>query len=132
ITSTTPVPTRRPTGTVAPTSSSSRDVLRRRDPVAAFDVSLEFARLEIHLAQVARAVALGLVVEVRRSRIAAFAAGGDRARGHLVAELHRGDEAVAAGAVVALRAGPAMRAERRQRAPARGGERHRDARFRIV
>src|SRR5690606_28313423 len=87
---------------------------------------------EIHRPQVAGAVALGLVVEMRRVGMAAGAAGGDRAGAHLVAKFDRGDEAVAAGAVVAFGAGPAMRAERGQRAPARRGERHRDARRGVV
>src|SRR5690606_14440990 len=102
------------------------------DPVDLFRVAFELFGPEVHLAQVAGAVTLGLVVEVRRRRVAAFAARGHRARADLVAELHRGNEAVAAGAVVALRARPAMRAERGQRAPARRGERHRDARPGVV
>src|SRR6185437_13947727 len=64
--------------------------------------------------------------------MAAFAAGGDGACTHPRAELHHSHEAVAAGTVVLLRAGPAVCAERGQRAPARGDERHRDAGLRIV
>src|SRR3546814_796287 len=97
----------------------------RSDPVGAFDVALQLLWPEVHRAQVAGAVALGLVVEVRRGGIAALAACGDGAGADLVAELDRRDEAVAAGAVVALRARPAMRAERRQRAPAPRSEERR-------
>src|SRR6185312_166438 len=95
-------------------------------------MALELFRPEVHGAQVAGGVALGLVVEVGRVGVAAFAAGGDRAGMHFRAELDCRDEAVAAGAVIALRARPAMRAERSQRAPARGGERHRDAWLAVV
>src|SRR5690606_11835491 len=87
--------------------------------VDAFDVSLELVRPEVDLAQVARAVAFGLVVEVGRIGMAAGAAGGDRAGAHPLAELDHGDEAVAVGAVVTLRARVTARAERGQRAPAR-------------
>src|SRR3546814_14420070 len=62
----------------------------------------------------------------------AFAAGGDRAGAHFRAELDHRDKAVAAAAVVAFGAGPAVRAERGQRTPARGDERHRDARPGVV
>src|SRR6185312_2994534 len=100
--------------------------------VLALGVPLQLLRPEVHRAQVAGGVALGLVVEVLRVGMTAFAAGGDRAGAYLRAELDRRDEAVAAGAVVAFRAGPAVRTERGQRTPARGGERHRDARLAVV
>ena len=46
--------------------------------VLALGVSLQLGAIEVHVAQVARRVALGLIVEVRRFRIAALAAGRDR------------------------------------------------------
>src|SRR5690606_1920508 len=87
--------------------------------VDALDVALELVRPEVDLAQVAGAVALGLVVEMGRIGVAAGAAGGDRAGAHPLAELDHGDEAVVAGAVVTLGPRVTARAERRQRAPAR-------------
>src|SRR5690348_11190536 len=95
-------------------------------------MALELTRPEVHLAQVAGGVALGLVVEVRRCRMPALAAGGDRPGADLGTELHDRDETVAAGAVVAPGARPAVGTERGQRAPARGGEGHRDARLAVV
>src|SRR3569623_2551748 len=62
----------------------------------------------------------------------AFAARGDRACLDTGTELDDGGEAVAAGAVIAFRARPAMRAERCQRAPARRHERHRDTRLGVI
>src|SRR5690606_13782547 len=100
--------------------------------IPALGMPRQLFRPEVHRPQVAGAVALGFVIEMRGFGMAAGAAGGDRAGAYLVAELDRGDEAVAAGAVVAFGAGPAMRAERGQRAPARRGERHRDARRGVV
>ena len=100
--------------------------------VRALGVALELSRIEVHVAQIAGAVALGLIVEMRRRRIAALAAGGDRLRPHPVAELDDRDEAVAAGAVHLLRARVGARAERGERAPARRGEADRDARRRVV
>src|SRR5207342_67900 len=100
--------------------------------VRPFDMRLQFVGPEVDGAQVARRVALGFVVEVRRLRIAALAADGDRARADLLPELDDGDEAVAAGAVVPLGARPSMGAERRERAPARGDEGYRDAWLGII
>src|SRR5690606_15378184 len=53
--------------------------------VDALDVAVELLRPEVDLAQVAGAVALGLVVEVGRAGVAAGAAGGDRAGAHPLA-----------------------------------------------
>src|SRR5205823_6642042 len=89
--------------------------------------------IEVDLPQVARRVALCLVVEVLRLRIAALATGAHGARPHAVLpELHHGDEAVAARAVPLLGAGVLPGAERRERAPPRRRERHRDARPRVA
>src|SRR5439155_26058852 len=60
------------------------------------------------------------------------AAGCHGARTHGVAELHYRDEAVAARTVPLLRAGIRAHAERRQRAPPRRRERHRNAGLRVV
>ena len=50
--------------------------------VLALGVPLQLGAIEVHVAQIARRVALRLIVEVRRRRIAALAAGGDRPRAH--------------------------------------------------
>src|SRR5258706_94262 len=78
-------------------------------------VRLDLRAIEVHLAQIARAVADGLIAEVRRLRIAALSAGGYGSRLHLIAELDDRDEAVAAGAVHFLRPFVGACAERRQR-----------------
>src|SRR3954466_1711630 len=82
--------------------------------VRALGVAGELVGIEVQLAQVAARVAPGLVEEVRRVRVAALAAGGDRHRLDPVAELDHRDEAVAARAVHPLgpRVGPG--AERRE------------------
>src|ERR1035437_6636975 len=75
----------------APDPSASRMVL-------ALSVALELRAVKVDLAQFSRAVPLGLIVEVRGRRIAALPAGRYGPGPHAVAELHHGDEAVAAGA----------------------------------
>src|SRR5947209_20625696 len=90
--------------------------------VLALDVALQLGTIEVHVSQIARAVSRGLIVEVRRRRIAALAAGRDRPGPHAIAEFDDGDEAVPAGAVHLLRAFVRARAERRERTPPRGGE----------
>src|ERR1035437_464913 len=60
-------------------------------------MSLELIAVKVDLAQFSRAVPLGLIVEVRGRRIAAFSACRHGPRPHAVAELDH-DEAVAAGA----------------------------------
>src|SRR4051794_17434459 len=92
----------------------------------------QLAGVEVHVAQLSLGVPHGLVVEVLRLRMAALAAGADGLRPNAVAELHHGDEAVAARAVKLLRAGPGPRAERGERAPARRGEGDGDARLGVV
>src|SRR4029077_11682954 len=87
--------------------------------VLPFDVRLYLRLVEVDLTQIAAGVARRLIVEVRRLRIAALAAGGHRPRAQAVAELDDGDEAVAAGAVHLLRPLVGARAERGERAPAR-------------
>src|SRR5258706_15405748 len=96
--------------------------------VLALRVPGQLCRVEVDVAQVPRAVALRLILEVLRLRIAALAAGRDRLRADLVAELDDGDEAVAGVAVHLLCVLVAARAERGQRSPARGGEADGDAR----
>src|SRR5690349_2963184 len=101
--------------------------------VGALGVPLQLLRVEIHLAQVAGGVALRLIVEVLRLRIAALAAGRHGARADAVlAELDDGDEAVAARPVHPLRARIRPGAERRQRSPRRRGEADRNARLAVV
>ena len=79
------------------------------------DVALQLGGIEIHFAQIAGAVALGLIVEVRRAGIAALAAGRHGPGADAVAELDHGDEAVAAGPVDLLRV-RCRRARRTKRA----------------
>src|ERR1041385_3720199 len=64
--------------------------------------------------------------------MAALATGGHRDRAHGVAEIDRGDEAVAGVSVPALRARPRVGAERGERSPDAARERHREARLRVV
>src|SRR5579883_2685766 len=79
--------------------------------VFALGVPLQLLAVEVDLAQVAGGVALGLVVEVLRLGMAAFAAAGDGAGAHARAEFDYRNEAVAAGPVPFLRAGVRPRAE---------------------
>src|ERR1019366_7745074 len=88
--------------------------------------------VEVSLAQFARAVALGLIVEVRRRRIAALDAGGDGPGAHAVAELDYGDETVAAGAIPLLGARVGARRERGERSPLSRGEADGNARSGVV
>src|SRR5262245_7344381 len=127
----------------------SRAPLRRRAPLAwlargarsrslsgmvsPFRVAFQLVGIEVDLAQVARRVAFGLIVEMLRRRIAALPACGHRAGAHAVgAELDDGNEAVAARAVHPLRARIGARAERRQRTPRRRRKSHRNARLTVV
>ena len=59
-----------------------------------FGVVLELIAVEVHLAQVAGGVALGLVVEMLRLGVAAFAASGDCQGMNLGAEFHYRNEAI--------------------------------------
>jgi len=54
--------------------------------VRALGVAFELETIEVHLAQIAGAVALRLVAEVRRRGVPALAAGGDGSRLHNVAD----------------------------------------------
>src|SRR5205814_10177178 len=100
--------------------------------ILALGVLLDVLPVEVDVAQIAGAVALRLIAEVRRRRIAALAAGRDRLRAHAIAELDRRDEAVAGGAVHLLRAVVGPRPERGERTPPRRGEAHGDARLAVV
>jgi len=62
--------------------------------VLPLDVAFEIRMVEVDVAQVTRAVALRLIVEVGGRWIAACAAGAHRFRMHFLAELNNGDEAV--------------------------------------
>src|ERR1035437_10135468 len=95
-------------------------------------MSLELIAVKVGLSQVARSVPLGLIVEVRGRRIAALSAGRHGPGPHAVAELHHGDEAVAAGAVPLLGPRVGARSERGQRSPLRGGEADGNTRSRVV
>jgi len=72
-------------------------------------VSGELRRVEIHLAKAAGRITLGLVVEMFRLRIAAFAAGGYRFCADRLAEFDDGDEAVSVAAIDLFRARVAAR-----------------------
>src|SRR5690349_4431153 len=100
--------------------------------VRALGVPLDVGPVEIHLAEIAFRVALGLIVEVRRLRIAVEPARGDRPRPHAIAEFDDGDEAVAGVAVHLLRVRIGARAEGGERSPARRGEAYRDAGLAVV
>src|SRR5438309_10815964 len=100
--------------------------------VLPLSVAHELRAVEVAGPEIPGRVALGFVVEVRRPLMAALPAGGDRQRPHAIPELDHRDEAVAAGPVPLLGPGIGARAERRQRAPPRRRERHRNARSRIV
>src|SRR5690349_15128029 len=101
--------------------------------IGAFGMTRELRLIEIHIAQVARRIPLGLIVEVLRARYAVEATRGDRLRTHAVfSKLDDRDEAVTARAVPLLRAGVRLCAERRERAPARRRESDRNARTVVV
>src|SRR5262245_13194288 len=100
--------------------------------VLPLDVLLHISAVEPDVAQVAARVALRLVAEVLRLRIAALASGSHCPGAHAIAELDHRHEAVAGGAVHLLRAAVGTRAERGQRAPAGRRERNRDARLAVV
>ncbi len=85
-------------------------------------VAVEVLRVEVHLAQVAAGVASDLIVEVLRSRVAAFAACGDGKGPDPGPELDDGYEAVAGGAIPALCAGIWPCPEGRERTPDSRGE----------
>src|SRR5882757_8075048 len=93
---------------------------------------LEVVRVEPDRAQLAAGIKIGLVVEVRRGGVAAFAAGGDCPGVELRAELDDRDEAVAAGAVIFPGVRPGLGPERGERTPLRRGEGHRGARLAVV
>src|SRR5207245_9828179 len=69
-------------------------------------------RSKVNLAQVSRAVPLGLIVEMRRSGMAALASGGHGAGAHFVAKFDDRHEAVAARAIPLLGSGIIAGAER--------------------
>src|ERR1035441_2629347 len=85
-------------------------------------MSLELIAVKVDLPQFARAIPLRLIVEVRRRRVPALAAGRYRLGAHAVAELHHRHEAVAAGAIPLLRPRVRARSERGQRSKLRRGE----------
>src|SRR5215468_466602 len=91
-------------------------------------VAPQLCSIKIDVAQLARAIPSGLVVEVTGGGMAAFAAGRDGQRTHFVGEFDHGHEAVAGRAIPLLRALVGAGAERSQRAPALVGEADRKAR----
>src|ERR1700682_635324 len=94
--------------------------------IPALDVSLELRRIEVHVAEIAGAVSLRLVVEMGRGGVATLAARGDCPRPHAIPELDHRDEAVAAGAVPLLRCSRIrVRGKRCQRSPPRRRKRNR-------
>src|SRR5438067_2270771 len=90
--------------------------------VLARGVALKLRAVEIDFAQVAGAVALGFVVEMRVAGMAALTARRHRHGMHLRAEFYDRDKAIAAGAVPFFRSRVSLRPERCQRAPSRRGE----------
>ncbi len=81
------------------------------------DVPGEFVGIKVDIAQLASRVAKGLVVEMRRRRIAAFAARGDGHGADPGTELNDGDKTVAVRAVEPLAAVVSFRAEGGERSP---------------
>jgi hypothetical protein len=71
--------------------------------VFALDVALELGPIKVNFAQVSRAVPLGLIVEMRRSGMAALAPGSHGSGAHFVAKVDDRHEAVAARAIPLLR-----------------------------
>src|SRR5436190_22435012 len=90
--------------------------------VGLFGVTLELRRIEIDFAQVPGAVALRLIVEVWRRRIAARAAGSHGSGSHGRSELNHGDKTIAAGPVHFFGGFVGASAEGRQRTPERRSE----------
>jgi len=100
--------------------------------VFALGMVFQLFTVEVDLTQVPGAIPLGLIIEVQRLRVTAFASRGHRSCTHLVSELHHGDKAVAAGPVPALGSGILPRRERGQRSPLRISEGDRNARAGIA
>jgi len=76
-----------------------------------FGVPRELRRIEVHGAQIARGVPLGLVIEVWRAHVAALAPRRHRSGAHAVAELHHRHETVTAGAIPFLGVGIGLSTE---------------------
>src|SRR6185503_5916914 len=100
--------------------------------IFALGVSLELIAIEVDIAEVARRIAIGLIVEMLRSGHAVQAACRDGPGLHLIAKLDDRDEAVAAGAVPLLGSRIRARAERCERTVGRRCEHHRRARLAVV
>src|SRR4029077_12549129 len=91
-------------------------------------VSLQLRTIEVDLAQFARAVSFGLIVEMRRCRMAALAAGRHGPGANFVAKLDYCNKAVPACAIPFFCSRVSTRSKRRQRAPHGRSESHRNAR----
>src|SRR3982751_6056644 len=95
-------------------------------------MTLELRPIEVHIAEVSHAVPLCLVIKVRRCRMAAFSAGSDGLRTHLIAELYNSNETVAGGAVPFLCPWIRPCSEGGERPPDRRREAYRDTRGGVV
>src|ERR1700678_747126 len=103
-------------------------------------VLLQLFPIEIDFAQISRAVALHLILEVERLRMSAFPAGRHRPGTYLIPKLHHRHKAISARSVPLLRScssacflrGIGSGPERSQRAPGGRREPHRSARLGIV
>src|SRR5690349_9429390 len=100
--------------------------------VRSLRVPPQLRRVEVHRPQIARRVALGLVVEVLVPRVTALASGRHRDRAHAVPELDHGNEAVAVRAVPLFCTRIRPRAEGGKRSPPRRREADGDAEARVV
>src|ERR1700736_263447 len=100
--------------------------------ILSFGVSLELRAIEINFPQVAGAIALGFVVEMRGGGMSAFAARSHGLGAHTFAELDHRDKAISAGAVPFLRSRVGTRSEGRERSPLRRSEADRNARSRVA
>jgi len=72
--------------------------------ILALDVPFKLGSVEVHVPQVARRIAGGLIAEMARVRITALSAGRDGFRSDRGPEFDGGDKAVAGGAVTFLAA----------------------------
>src|SRR2546430_15676749 len=86
-------------GQIVLTALSSLPLALTSRVVLSLGVTFQLCPVKINLSEIARAVTFRLVIEMRRRRVAAFAAGGHGFGAHGLAKLNDGDKAVAARAV---------------------------------
>lgn len=97
--------------------------------VSSLRMAFQLGGVEIDIPEISSSVATGLIVEMFRARVTAFAAGGNRLCPDSFAEFDNGDETVAARSVPFLGLSRGPRTERGERAPIAGREADWNARF---